>query len=98
MNKATDEKAINFEWSCSTVSITAKVIYKANALMIDVEEAAAWVKVKGFIERWMRDHKHDIIVKLTVNYKKTHGNDEDSSDDNQSRNKVQKVPIITVIR
>ncbi len=97
MNKATDEKAINFEWSSSTVSITAKAISKANTLMIDVEEGAAWVKVEGFIECWMRHHKHDIVVKLTVNYKKTHGNDGDSLDDNQSRNKVRKVPIVAVI-
>ena len=74
------------------------MISKANTLMIDVEEAAAWVKVEGFIERWMRDHKHDIVVKLTVNDTKTHGHDGDSSDDNQSRNKVWKVPIIAVIR
>jgi len=50
MNKATDKKTINFEWSSSTVSITAKAMSKANALMIDIEEAAAWVKVEGFID------------------------------------------------
>ena len=98
MNKATEEKGSDFEWISSIVSITAKAISKTNTLMIDVEEAARWGKVEDFIERWMRDHKRDIVVRLTVNYKKIRGNGGDSSDDGKSRNKVRKVSITVVFR
>jgi len=49
-----------------------------------VEESSDWEKVETFVQKWMRDHKKDITVRLTVNYSKVrHSTHDDSSSDEE---------------
>ena len=93
MDKATEAKKIKFEWSSGNAVIAAKGISKAKEITIDVEESSDWEKVETFVQKWMRDHKKDITVRLTVNYTKvrhsTH--DHSSSDEEHGTKRGRKV-------
>jgi hypothetical protein len=56
-------------------------------LPIAVEDETGWKKVERFVERWMRNYKHDIKVKLVIVYKKTKRTDGASSDEEDMRSK-----------
>ena len=84
LDKATEAKKIKFEWSSGNAVIAAKGISKAKEITIDVEESSDWEKVETFVQKWMRDHKKDITVRLTVNYTKVrHSTHDDSSSDEE---------------
>ena len=55
---------------------------KANNISIEVQDEEGWKKVEKLVEKAMRDKKHEIIVRLTVNYeKKARVDDEDLNDE-----------------
>ena len=65
----------------------------ADSLSIEVDDENGWRKVEKGVERWMLQSKKEIIVKLTILYKKTGGtNAESSDDDTPSSKKVQPLP------
>ena len=70
-------------------------------LSIAVEDESGWKKVEGFIERWMRNYKHDIKAKLVIVYRKTKRTDGASSDEEDPRSKkvhTSKVALILGIK
>src|SRR5436309_16106360 len=79
VTRATIKSKTEFEWETSSATITAKGVAKANSLKIAVKDEEGWKKVEMFVEKWMRQHKLDINVKLTVMYQKKVLDDEDSS-------------------
>jgi hypothetical protein len=82
VTKAVEASKAEFEWLSGAATISAKGVVKANMLIIQVEEHSQWLRVETFVERWMRDHKRDINVKLVLNYKtKSRGYTESSTED-----------------
>ena len=73
--------------------ISSKSMRIADSLSIEVDDENGWRKVEKGVERWMLQSKKEIIVKLTILYKKTGGtNAESSYDDTPSSKKVQPLP------
>ena len=66
--------------------ISSKSIRIADNLSIEVEDENGWRKVEKGVERWMLQNK-EIIVKLTILYRKTGGTNAESSDDETIPNK-----------
>ena len=54
---------------------------KANAIPIEVQDEEGWKKVEKLVEKAMRDKKHEITVRLTVNYEKKARVDGEDLDD-----------------
>jgi len=70
--------------------ISSKSMRIADSLSIEVEDENSWRKVEKGVERWMLQSKKEIIVKLTILYKKTGvANAESSDDEALSSKKVQ---------
>ena len=53
--------------------ISAKIIVIHNHLKFNVEDDYGWRKVETGVERWMRENKKEIKVKLMMMYKKKRG-------------------------
>jgi len=87
LDKATEKSKKSFEWDSGTATLTAKGVAKARELTVVVEDGSSWLKVESFIERWMRDHKKNITVILTFQYRKQSPVDVDSDDDENDMKK-----------
>jgi len=69
------------QWTCGNI---CESVTKANYLSIIIEDENGWRKVEKFVERWMREYKREIIVKLIMTWRKKKGNvliDEDDEQD-----------------
>ena len=90
LTKASDEAKTTFEWMSGKAVISSKSMRIADSLSIEVEDENSWRKVEKGVERWMLQGKKEIVVKLTILYKKTGGTNVESSDeDAPSGKKVQ---------
>ena len=67
----------DFQYIDGVVVMSAKSVTKANCLNIEVNDNHEWTKVERFIKTWMESKKADIVVKLTINYKKARDDDSD---------------------
>lgn len=66
---------IDFTLDKTTAIVGAKGVAKDRWLTFNILEAAAWRKVEGIVEKWMRQQKQDIMVKLVSVYeRKASGN------------------------
>jgi len=90
LTKASEEAKVMFEWMSGKAVISSKSMRIADSLSIEVEDENCWRKVEKRVERWMLQSKKEIVVKLTILYKKTGGTNVESSDeDAPSGKKVQ---------
>jgi len=81
LTKATEEGKTSFEWMSGKAVISSKSMRIADSLSIEVDDENGWRKVEKGVERWMLQSKKEIIVKLTILYKKTGVTNAESSDD-----------------
>ena len=81
--KAGEDEDFNAKWVSGRAVISARGIAKANALSIVIEDETEWRKVKTFVERWIKEGKQEIIVKLTGTWRKKKGNIILDDDDEQ---------------
>ena len=70
VTRATEKSKIDFEWKSGSAALTFKGMSKANAIPIEVQDEEGWKKVEKLVEKAMHDKKHEITVRLTVNYEK----------------------------
>jgi hypothetical protein len=61
---------IGFTLDKTTAIVGAKGVVKDRWLTFNILEAAAWKKVEGIVEKWMRQQKQDIAVKLVSVYER----------------------------
>jgi len=88
LDKVAQVAETGFEWESGLATISARgVPMRDYYLPIAVEDETGWKKVERFVERWMRNYKHDIKVKLVIVYKKTKRTDGASSDEEDMRSK-----------
>ena len=59
----------------------------SDSLSIEVDDESGWKKVEKGVERWMLQNKKEIIVKLTVVYRKVGGIAVQSSEDESPTSK-----------
>jgi len=89
LTKATAEGKTTFEWLSGKAVISSKSVRVSDSLSIEVEDENGWRKVEKGVERWMLQSKKEIVVKLTILYRKIGGmNAESSDDDSPSSKKV----------
>jgi len=81
VTKASEKGKTTFEWLSGKAVISSKSVRIADSLSIEVEDENSGRKVKKGVERWMLQSKKEIIVKLTILYKKTGVMNAESSDD-----------------
>ena len=90
LTKASEETKTMFEWMSGKAVISSKSMRIADSLSIEIEDENGWRKVEKGVERWMLQSKKEIVVKLTILYKKTGGTNVESSDeDTPSSKKIQ---------
>ena len=87
LTNASEEAKTTFEWMSGKAVISSKSIRIADNLSIEVEDENGWRKVEKGVEHWMLQNKKEIIVKLTILYRKTGGTNAESSDDETIPNK-----------
>jgi hypothetical protein len=80
LDRAVLDSKTNFEWVSGQVTLCAKNIAVKNQLKINVEDDICWKKVEQGIERWMKEKKTEIVVKLLVQYRKVSKDNDESSD------------------
>jgi len=76
-----------FEWVSGLAVISSKGTRICDSLSIEVEDESGWKKVEKGVERWMMQNKKEIVVKLTVVYKRVGGMAVESSEDESLFNK-----------
>ena len=81
LDRAVLDSKTNFEWVSGQVTLCAKGIAVKNQLKINIEDDICWKKVEQGIERWMKEKKMEIVVKLFIQYRKTSKRDDESSDE-----------------
>ena len=84
LGKAGEDGDFDTDWDNGRAVISARGVTKANHLSIVIEDENGWRKVERFVERWMKEYKREIVVKLTVTWRKKKGNvlvDEDDAQD-----------------
>ena len=81
VTQAIEKSKIDFEWKSGSAALTFKGMSKANAIPIEVQDEEGWKKVEKLVEKAMRDKKHEITVRLTVNYEKKARVDGEDLDD-----------------
>ena len=58
------------DWVSGRAVISARGVTKANHLTIVIEDVYGWRKVEKFVERWMKEFKREILVRLTGTWRK----------------------------
>jgi len=81
--KAGEDGDFDADWISGRAVISARGVAKANALSIVIEDENEWTKVETFVERWMKEGKQEIVVKLTGTWRKKKGNVLQDDDDEQ---------------
>jgi hypothetical protein len=82
--KAGEDGDFETDWVNGRAVISARGVTKANYLSIIIEDKNGWRKVEKFVERWMKEYKREIVVKLIGTRRKKKGNvfiDEDDEQD-----------------
>jgi hypothetical protein len=87
LDTAAQNAKTGFQWESGTATISAKGVPMRDYLTIAVEDASGWTKVEGFVERWMRNYKQEMKVKLVIVYRKTKLADGMSSEEEDTRSK-----------
>src|SRR5579859_539948 len=72
--KAGQDGDFETDWVSGRAVISARGVTKANHLTIVIEDVYGWRKVEKFVERWMKEFKREILVKLTGTWRKKKGN------------------------
>ena len=75
------------DWDNRRAVVSARGVSKANHLSIIIEDENGWQKVERFVERWMKEYRREIVVKLTVTWRKKKGNAFMDEDDEQDMGK-----------
>ena len=92
---------IDFTLDKTTAIVGAKGVAKDRWLTFNILEAAAWQKVEGIVEKWMRQKKQDIVVKLVSVYeRKAPGNAiilNDEAGDGSKEGKVSKLSLLNFL-
>jgi len=92
LDKWVNDPKIEFEWVSGKAVVSTKAVKVADHLPIVVEDETGWEKVEAAVRRWMLENKSNIIVKLTVEYKKKGQEVVELSDDDKSK-KVRKFEV-----
>jgi len=87
LTKKADDLKIETEWVSTHAVISAKATPMRDNMPIDIEDNSGWTKVERGVERWMRENRKGIVVKLTVIYKKKGGISIELSDDERDPGK-----------
>jgi hypothetical protein len=85
--KAGEDGDFETDWVSGHAVISARGVTKINHLTIVIEDAFGWRKVERFVERWMKEFKREILVKLTGTWRKKKGNVFVDKDDEQDTGK-----------
>ena len=92
---------IDFTLDKTTAIVGVKGVAKDRWLTFNILEAAAWQKVEGIVEKWMRQKKQDIVVKLVSVYeRKAPGNAiilNDEAGDGSKEGKVSKLSLLNFL-
>ena len=81
VDKAAEEAKCSSEWLSGQAIISSKATRVADYLPITVEDESGWKKVEKGVERWMKETKKPVTVKLTIMYKRIGETIIDTSDD-----------------
>jgi hypothetical protein len=87
LTKASEAGNTTFEWLSGKALISSKSCRVSDNLSIEVDDENSWRKVEKGVERWMLQNKKEIIVKLTVVYRKVGGTAVESSEDESPTSK-----------
>ena len=87
LTKASEAANTTFEWLSGKALISSKSCRVSDNLSIEVDDESGWRKVEKGVERWMLQNKKEIIVKLTVVYRKVGGTAVESSEDESPTSK-----------
>jgi hypothetical protein len=85
--KAGTDGDFETDWVSGRAVISARGVTKANHLTIVIEDVYGWIKVEKFVERWMKESKREILVRLTGTWRKKKGNVFVDVDDEQETGK-----------
>ena len=85
--KAGEDGDFETDWVSGCAVISARGVTKANHLTIVIEDVYGWRKVEKFVERWMKEFKREILVRLTGTWRKKKGNVFVDVDDEQETGK-----------
>ena len=100
--KAGEEGDFDMDWVNGSAVISARGITKANHLSIIIEDESGWKKAEKFVERWMKEFKREIVVKLTGTWRKKKGNvfidENDEQDTGKPKAMVYKLILSSNIR
>ena len=87
LTKVSEEGKTTFEWLSGKAVISSKSVRVSDSLSIEVEDENGRRKVEKGVERWMLQSKKEIVVKLTILYRKIAGMKAESSDDDSPSSK-----------
>jgi hypothetical protein len=100
--KAGEDGDFDTDWDSGRAVVSARGVIKAHHLSIVVEDENGWRKVEKFVEQFMKQGRQEILVKLTVTWRKKKGNVftdvNDEQDAGKSKPKVIKVFILLIFR
>lgn len=68
ITKRAEELGVEFTWSCGHATISANRVPMREHLKMSVEDENGWKKVEQGVERWMKEKKTQIVVKLVTVY------------------------------
>src|SRR5579859_4670095 len=68
--KAGTDGDFETDWVSGRAVISARGVTKANHLTIVIEDVYGWIKVERFVERWMKEFKREILVRLTGTWRR----------------------------
>ena len=78
------------EWESGNAVISARIVGKDNWEKIKIVDDASWRKVENFVEDLLVQGKQDVRVRLTVVYSKKRGQENLSSDDEETEERGKK--------
>src|SRR5271169_2524568 len=81
--KAGEDGDFETDWVSGRAVISARGVAKANHLTIVIEDVYGWKKAEKFVERWMKEFKREILVRLTGTWRKKKGDVFLDGDDEQ---------------
>ena len=90
IDKAASKAHCGFEWESGNAVISARLVGKDNWEKIKIVDDASWRKVENFVEDLLVQGKQDVRVRLTVVYSKKRGQENLSSDDEETEERGKK--------
>ena len=99
MAKAVAMVKYDFEYKSGTAVLNARGITKAQELVFKVDDEEGWKKVETFVERFMRNGKKDIQVRLQMKYAKVSPDSpSESEDEKPGKKKKDRVHIHVLMK